>query len=48
MLIKYSQVSTNQQDLTGQRETLRGLGVEPKRIDVDHGLTGADRATGSP
>ncbi len=36
-------VSTDQQDLTAQREGLKGLGVEPARIYVDHGLTGTNR-----
>jgi DNA invertase Pin-like site-specific DNA recombinase len=35
--------STDQQDLTAQRDGLLGLGVEPDRIYVDHGLTGTNR-----
>ncbi len=42
--IGYARVSTAGQDLTVQRETLAALGVDPERIYVDHGLTGADRA----
>ena len=40
--IGYARVSTVDQDLTVQREALAALGVEPKRIYVDHGLTGTD------
>jgi DNA invertase Pin-like site-specific DNA recombinase len=36
-------VSTVDQDLTAQRDALTALGVDSKRIDVDHGLTGANR-----
>ena len=36
-------MSTDQQDLTAQRDALLGLGVEPERIYVDHGLTGINR-----
>jgi DNA invertase Pin-like site-specific DNA recombinase len=43
LLIGYARVSTDQQDLTAQREGLKGLGVEPARIYVDHGLTGTNR-----
>jgi hypothetical protein len=35
--------STDQQDLTAQRDGLIGLGVAPNRIYVDHGLTGTNR-----
>ena len=44
MLIGYARCSTDQQDLPAQREALVGLGVSLKRIYVDHGLTGANRA----
>lgn len=44
MLIGYARCSTDDQDLTAQREALVGLGVSSKRIYVDHGLTGANRA----
>ena len=36
-------VSTEQQDLTAQRNGLHALGVGDDRIYVDHGLTGANR-----
>jgi hypothetical protein len=35
--------STDQQDLTAQRDALIALGVTPERIYVDHGLTGTNR-----
>jgi DNA invertase Pin-like site-specific DNA recombinase len=38
-----TRVSTEEQDLTAQRDGLRRLGVEPPRIYVDHGLTGTNR-----
>jgi len=41
--IGYAQLSTVDQDLTVQREALAALGVDPKRICVDHGLTGTNR-----
>ena len=40
LLVGYARCSTDQQDLTAQREALSGLGVETERIYVDHGLTG--------
>lgn len=39
----YARVSTDQQDLTSQRDGLAALGVAANRIDVDHGLTGTNR-----
>jgi DNA invertase Pin-like site-specific DNA recombinase len=43
LLIGYARCSTDQQDLTAQRDGLIGLGVPTNRIYVDHGLTGANR-----
>jgi DNA invertase Pin-like site-specific DNA recombinase len=42
-LIGYARVSTREQDLTAQRAALEQLGVKPKDIYVDHGLTGTNR-----
>ncbi|WP_172170031.1 recombinase family protein [Pseudonocardia broussonetiae] len=44
LLIGYARVSTDEQDLTAQRDALTTLGVIPERIYVDHGLTGTNRA----
>jgi len=43
LLIGYARCSTDEQDLTVQREGLAALGVTPERIYVDHGLTGCNR-----
>jgi hypothetical protein len=43
LLVGYARVSTEQQDLTAQRNGLRALGVGDDRICVDHGLTGTNR-----
>ncbi len=43
LLIGYVRCSTDQQDLTAQRDGLVGLGVPANRIYVDHGLTGTNR-----
>jgi DNA invertase Pin-like site-specific DNA recombinase len=43
LLIGYARVSTEEQDLTAQRDGLARLGVEPSRVYVDHGLTGTNR-----
>lgn len=43
LLIGYARVSTEEQDLTAQRDGLGRLGVEVLRVYVDHGLTGTNR-----
>ena len=43
LLVGYARCSTDQQDLTVQRDGLVGLGVATERIYVDHGLTGTNR-----
>ena len=43
LLIGYARVSTQEQDLSAQRDGLAQLGVEESRIYVDHGLTGTNR-----
>jgi len=43
LLVGYARRSTEQQDLTVQREGLLGLGVDPRRVYVDHRLTGTNR-----
>ncbi len=40
LLVGYARCSTDQQDLTAQRDGLTLLGVASERIYVDHGLTG--------
>lgn len=43
LLVGHARCSTDQQDLTAQRDALSGLGVEAERIYVHHGLTGTNR-----
>jgi predicted site-specific integrase-resolvase len=43
LLVGYARVSTEQQDLTSQRNGLHALGIDDDRIYVDHGLTGTNR-----
>jgi DNA invertase Pin-like site-specific DNA recombinase len=43
LLIGYARCSTDQQDLTAQRDGLVALGVAGNRIYIDHGLTGTNR-----
>jgi DNA invertase Pin-like site-specific DNA recombinase len=42
-LVGYARCSTDEQDLTAQRQILLGLGVAEDRIYLDHGLTGTNR-----
>ena len=43
-LVGYARCSTDKQDLAAQRSALLELGVDAKRIYVDYGLTGTNRA----
>lgn len=43
LLVGYARCSTEEQDLTAQRDALERLGVPADRIYVDHGRTGAHR-----
>jgi len=42
--IGYARCSTDNQNLTAQKQALETLGVAPDRIYTDHGLTGTNRA----
>ena len=48
LFIGYARVSTEEQDLTAQRNGLTELGVEVERIYVYHGLTGTNRDRPGP
>jgi DNA invertase Pin-like site-specific DNA recombinase len=41
--IGYARCSTDKQDLSAQRQTLRALGVSDERVYLDHGMTGRNR-----
>jgi DNA invertase Pin-like site-specific DNA recombinase len=43
LLVGYARCSTDNQDLTAQRDGIAALGVAAERIYVDHGLTGTNR-----
>ena len=42
-LIGYARCSTDEQDLTAQRQALLAFGVAPDRIYLDHGMSGTKR-----
>ncbi len=42
-LIGYARCSTDEQDLTAQRQTLLALGVAADRVYIDHGISGTKR-----
>lgn len=42
-LVGYARCSTDEQDLTAQRQRLAELGVDTERMYLDHGLTGTKR-----
>lgn len=43
LLIGYAGCSTDNQDLTAQKNALKAVGVDDERIYVEHGLTGRNR-----
>ena len=42
-LIGYARCSTDEQDLTAQRQALIALGAPPDRVHIDHGISGTKR-----
>jgi DNA invertase Pin-like site-specific DNA recombinase len=42
-LIGYARCSTDEQDLTAQRQALHALGVPPDRVYIDHAISGTKR-----
>ena len=42
-LIGYARCSTDEQDLTAQRQALHAHGVPPDRVYIDHGISGTKR-----
>lgn len=47
-LVGYARCSTDEQDLSAQRNALIGLGVKPKHVYVDHDLTGRNKQQSGP
>lgn len=43
LLVGYARCSTDDQDLTAQKNALADLGAKPERVYVDHGLTGRNK-----
>jgi len=43
VMVGYARCSTDEQDVTAQRDALARLGVPPARVYVDHGRTGTNR-----
>jgi hypothetical protein len=40
LLVDYARVSIDEHDLAARRDTLAGLGIEPDRVYVEHGVRG--------